>query len=213
MKKAVLCIALGTISNAALAGTITKDPDLGGFYIGLDPDSGSFVYANSFVADTTGVVSNLGTWLLALDGAGTGGQIAFEIYSSVGGDAINGPDSTNVIASTGLMDIGGGTASLDFYDAAPVFSSVLTEGETYWFGASVVGAPGNVGVYRVGGHTQNSVYNDNGTFWFSNDSTGVFFDGQGLTPEMAFSVSIVPAPASLALLGLGGMCATRRRRG
>ena len=82
----------------------------------------------------------------------------------------------------------------------------------YWFAATVVGESGP-GFYQVGGHTQNSQYNDNGTFWYSNDPSGQSFDGQNLTPEMAFHVgTAVPAPASLALAGLGGLVATRRRR-
>ena len=42
----------------------------------------------------------------------------------------------------------------------------------------------------MGGHTQNSVYPDNGTFWYSNDPPGIVFDGQNQTPEMAFEVTL-----------------------
>jgi MYXO-CTERM domain-containing protein len=165
------------------------------------------VYADSFVADETGTVDELGTWLLSQAGAGAGSNITFMVL----GDAA-GPNPNDVIASTGSLDIGGGTATLDLYTAAPAFSGVLNAGSTYWFAASAVGEDPNGGSYQTGGHTQNSVYNDNGTFWFSNDPTGQNFDGQGFTPEMAFSVSIVPAPGAAALLGLGGLVALRRRR-
>lgn len=212
MKNVIALGVLASVAGSALAGDIVKGPDIGPFWQPLDSDTGTYIYANSFVADETGVVDDLGTWLLALGGAGTGSQIAFEVYDSIGGNPANGPDSTNVLASTGLINIGGGTGTLDFYNAAPNFSAVLNSGQTYWFGANVIGGGQNVEPYQVGGHTQNSVYNDNGTFWFSNDPTGVFFDGQNFTPEMAFSVSIVPAPAGLALLGMGGLLAARRRR-
>ncbi len=213
MRQKCAIVVLAGLAGAAVAGDIVKEPDLGPFWQPLDSDTGTYIYANSFVADETGTVDDLGMWLLALGGAGTGSQIAFEVYGSIGGDPANGPDSTNVLASTGLLDIGGGTNNLDFYNAAPNFSAVLNAGETYWFGANVIGGGQNVGPYQVGGHTQNSGgIVDNGTFWFSNDPTGVNFDGRGFTPEMAFSVSIVPAPASLALLGMGGLVATRRRR-
>lgn len=203
----VIALAGGT----ALAGDIVKPPNVGANWQPLDPDTGTYIYANLFVADESGPVDELGTWLLAQGGAGTGAMVAFEVYGSVGGDATNGPDSTNVIASTGLLDIGGGTDTLDFYSAAAAFSGNLTAGEIYWFGANVIGG-GPADPYEMGQHEQNSIYDDNGTFWFSNDPTGVNFDGQNFTPEIAFSVSIVPAPGAVALLGLGGIAAIRRRR-
>ncbi len=191
MKSVVTTLTLAMLTGAAAAGDIVKPPDLGPFWNPLDSDTGTYIYADSFVADENGTVDELGMWLhLSNGGAGTGSQIAFEVYASIGGNAANGPDSTNVLASTGLIDIGGGTPDLTLYTAAPAFSNALTAGETYWFGANVIDGGANVDPYRVGGHTQNSVYNDNGTFWYSNDPTGVNFDGRGLTPEMAFSVSI-----------------------
>jgi hypothetical protein len=42
------------------------------------------------------------------------------------------------------------------------------------------------GSYQAGGHTQNSVYNDDGTFWYSNDPAGVKLCPSKLTPEMTF---------------------------
>lgn len=211
MRKLISTSVVAALAGTALAGDITKPPDLGPWWQPLDPDTGTFIYANSFVADETGRVDNLGMWLMQA-GNGAGGLIAFEVYASIGGNPAFGPDSQNVLASTGLLDIGGGTANLDFYNAAPISSATLNAGDTYWFGANVIGGGSNVGSYQVGGHTQNSVFQDNGTFWFSNDPNGVIFGGQGLTPEMAFSVNIIPAPSSLALLGLGGLVATRRRR-
>ena len=203
----VIAVAAGT----TLAGDIVKPPNEGGTWQPLDPDTGTYIYANSFVADETGVVDELGTWLVAGGGAGTGGLVAFEVYGSIGGNAANGPDSTDVIVSTGLLDIGGGTDTVDLYTAAPAFSGVLNAGETYWFAANVIGG-GPADPYQTGRHIQNSVYNDDGTFWFSNDPTGVNFDGQNFTPEMSLSVSIVPAPGAFALLGLGGLAVARRRR-
>ncbi|MEO1534188.1 MAG: PEP-CTERM sorting domain-containing protein [Planctomycetota bacterium] len=40
----------------------------------------------------------------------------------------------------------------------------------------------------------------------------LYQDAQGNPGELTFGVEIVPAPASAALLGLGGLAATRRRR-
>jgi hypothetical protein len=68
----------------------------------------------------------------------------------------------------------------------------------------VVGEAGT-GQYQVGGHTQNSQHQDNCTFWYSNDPNGVFFDGQNLTPEMAFTLTIddVPVPVELMQFTVG----------
>lgn len=208
MRNAIIVggLILAAGSSAAVAQTfITKSPDLGDFWNSLSPNGGSYVYANSFVApngDT--LVTNLGTWLNAQGSDGS--SIRFEIWGDAGG-----PDASNVISTTGSL--GAFNDSTLTYYGAPATPGVLVPGNLYWFTATVVGEAGT-GFYNVGGHTQNSAYNDNGTFWFSNDANGIVFGGQGLTPEMAFSVTLtqVPAPASAALLGLGGLVATRRRR-
>ncbi|MBL8376411.1 MAG: PEP-CTERM sorting domain-containing protein [Burkholderiales bacterium] len=192
-------------SSAAL--TITKSPDLGAYWSPISNNS-TYIYANSFVASAGGNVTGLGTWLLGDDGP----DIRFQVYGSIGGNPANGPDSTNVLATTGVI-AGMSLNSLTFIDGGLVTSLMaLTMGETYWFGASVVGiAGGGSGSYQTGGHTQNSAFADNGTFWYSNDVNGLLFDGQALTPEMAFSVTIdsavVPEPDSLALLALGLLAA------
>jgi hypothetical protein len=94
-------------------------------------------------------------------------------------------------------------------------SGILTAGVQYWFAANVIGLTADARI-KVGGHTQNSGgINDNGTFWFSNDPTGINFDGQGLTPEMAFRVELepVPEPTTLLLPGIdpAGRGIARRR--
>ena len=167
---------------------LQKDPDQGAFWNPLGPD-GSYVYANTFVPCNDGQVSELGTWLLSVNGAGAGPDIRFEVWGALDGDPANGPDASHVIASTGSLDIGG-TDTLDFYSAPTVYSGTLSSGETYFFVATCVGEAGAPNDYQVGGHTQNSGgIIDNGTFWYSNDPLGIAFDGQGLTPEMAFKVT------------------------
>ena len=192
------------LAAAANATTLTKSPDLGNFWQPLG-SQGTYVYADSFIAPSTGTVTDLGMWL-----NGGSSSLVFEILADSG----NSPNAAVVLASTGVMSFSLG--SLTFEHAAPASSSVLTAGQEYWFAGSTVGLGGS-GNYNVGGHTQNSDgITDNGTFWYSNNALGIGFDGQKLTPEMAFSVSIaeaVPEPASMALLGAGlcALSAFRRR--
>ena len=197
-------------AGTAKAGLIVKPPDQGAFWQPLGPNS-SYAYGNSFVADESGPVDNLGLWLLSQGGVGAGSDLSFEVWGSIGGNVLLGPDSGNVIVATGLTNFGGGTDTLDLYKFDVGGGGNLVAGQSYWFVASAVGANVNQGNYTVGAHTQNSVYQDNGTFWFSNDPNGNDWGGNA-TPEMAFSVNIVPAPAAIAMLGLAGLVGTRRRR-
>ena len=182
-----------------------------------------------FISPESGSATNLGTYLLLSSGvSGSGPDIRFEVW----GDN-NGPDASNVFASTGSLTLVT-DSNLTFF-SAPVATNngALVNGVTYWFVATVVGETVATGSYQVGGHTQNSGFVDDRTFWYSNDSAGVNFDGQGLTPEMAFEVQIngggtpvcgqiaapTPVPtldtAGLLLLillaGIGGMVFIRTR--
>lgn len=204
MRRTYAVVASALAAGAAVVcADITKTPDLGNYWnpIGANGTS-TWVYADSFVADASGV-TDLGTWL---DSLGTGGSgLRFEVWGDTGG---NGPDPFNVIASTGSVNIGD-TSGLQYFEYPA--SGAISTGSMYWFVITAVGETGP-GFYQTGGHTQNSQYQDNGTFWYANDPNGIVFDGRGLTPEMAFHVGTIPAPAGLALLGLAGLVAKPRRR-
>ncbi len=181
------------LAGTANAGTIIKSPDLGDYWGPLS-SWGTHVYANSFIATTTGTVTDLGTWL-----NGGSSALVFEILADSG----NSPNGAGILASTAVLSFN--NAALTFEHAAPFRGATLIAGREYWFAASTVGL-GGTGAYNVGGHMQNSGgITDNGSFWYSNSASGLSFDGQHLTPEMAFSVTIsgLPEPASIALLGTG----------
>jgi hypothetical protein len=212
LPKIAFVVAMTLLAGAAQGlTTIEKPPDVGPFWNPLSPNGGTYVYADCFIAPA-GVdihVQSLGTWLLdQAPGGEPGGGLTREGFVPQGGapptvrfeiwgDTPPGPDAGDVLATTGSIQPA--PAGLDFVEA-PVLpgATALTPGTRYWFAATVVGEAGD-GSYQTGGHTQNSVYVDNCTFWYSNDPAGIFFDGQNLTPEMAFSVTLddVPVPVEL----------------
>ena len=203
MLKTFIGVGVVAFAAASVTADIVKPPDVGPWWNPIDGISGTYVYASDFVMEGTDLnVDALGMWLELL--GGTSQSIRFEIWGDNGG-----PDPFNVLSTTGSVTPNV-VPSLDYFEY-PASSATLVVGDRYWFAATVVGEGGGA-TFRTGGHTQNSVYNDNGTFWYSNDPAGINFDGQGLTPQMAFAVSLVPAPASAGLLGLAGLVGLRRRR-
>ncbi|HNY42266.1 MAG TPA: PEP-CTERM sorting domain-containing protein [Bryobacteraceae bacterium] len=205
----VSAFALAALAPAAVI--IDKTPDLGASWSPLS-SSGTYVYSNSFVfTGASGTLADtLGAYML-VSGSGTGAPFRFELL----GDDSNSPNPGSVLAVTGYQTSDAST--LQLITGSLLVPYALTNGTRYWVAASTVGQSGG-NSYQVGGHTQNSIYPDDGTFWYSNDSAGTSFDGQVLTPEMAIYVaggeSAVPEPASMATVtaGLGLLAFLRRRR-
>lgn len=198
---AVTALALGTVAQAWV---LDKTPDLGDFWypLGLEPDT--TIYVNSFVfngASTDVTLNKLGIHLRAPDGRGD--ELRYFLLK----DAGNAPSAT--ILSSGIGTVA--TSSPDLFLLKQDMEQIeLTPGARYWVAAQ---AQDNSGLYyQVGGHTQNSVQSDDGTFWYSNYNDFGDYDGQGLTPEMAIYVETVPEPATLAAMGLGFAFLARRKR-
>jgi len=202
LRKIGFSVAIALLAGSVQAQTVlTKSPDLGPFWNPLNPVTGTWVYADCFIAPAGVDIwpHNLGTWLNQTPPPPT---IRFEIWGDTGG---SGPNAANVLATTG--SISPNPTGLELI-SAPVQAGAqsLVPGTLYWFAATVVGESGT-GSYQVGGHTQNSGgIIDNCTFWFSNDPGGIVFDGQNLTPEMAFTVTLddVPVPVELMSFTIDG---------
>ena len=216
MKTALLSafVVLFALTQGVSADTVVqKPPDIGAYWYPVG-NAGSYVYGDCFIApvgDTN--VTMLGTWLAPFTGEplvpaqdtrrpSSQGDVLlgdpqtavvrFQVWGTTGG---GGPDWQQVLASSDPFS--SNLAGLNFY-SLPVTSGggPLTPGVKYWFVVTAVGlGDPNWVPYQVGGHTQNSVYNDNCTFWYSNDVDGHVFDGTNNTPEMAFEV-ILAGPIS-----------------
>lgn len=213
VKAGVICsVALasmfGMASSASAVTTLTKSPDQGNYWSPLQV-SGTFVYANSFIMPNQADVqlTSIGIWL-----RGGSSQVKFELLADTG---FNSPDGAVILTSSAISSFSLSSLTLETLNVTPIN---LTPGTRYWVAGSTVGLSGS-GAYNVGGHTQNSQsIIDNGTFWYSNDSAGLSFDGQNNTPEMAFQLTFdggqaIPAPAA-SFLGLAGfgLLALRRVR-
>jgi hypothetical protein len=209
---ALAALLLPALAPAAVI--VDKSPDVGPYWHPLSGDS-TYVYASSFVFNGASgtMVDTLGVYMLfdLQEGGGSPAPFRFELL----GDNSNAPDPANVLAVTGYQTFSG--TSLQLVTSSLLVPYSLSSGTRYWIAASTVGQQG-AGDYQVGAHTPNSIYNDNGTFWYSNDPNGLNFDGTGFTPEMAIYAagegqSAIPEPATMALCAAGlGLLALIRRR-
>lgn len=206
MKKLLFAIATATVASSSFAWTLDKTADLGPFWNPLGASPNTSIYADSFVFNgATGEnLSQLGIHLLNT-GAGHGQDLKYFLLADGG----NAPTSTILSTSTANVQTDSNTLTLL---TANMSGFAMTNGTRYWVAAQ--GQGNDVGFYQVGGHTQNSVQNDNGTFWYSNNNDLNNWDGQGLTPEMAIYVhsDAVPEPMTMLVLGAGVLGVARRRR-
>lgn len=194
---AVLACLVGASAMAQVS--VTKPPDVGPYWQPLGLPGGTYVYTSDFVAPANGSPTSLGVWLRLYSGATP--PVRFQIWGTTG----SAPNPGAVLASTPAVAHPASDTLTLFTASVQGTPTALQAGQRYWLVATVVGESGN-GAYQVGGHTQNSAYPDNGTFWYSNDPAGISFDGQSLTPQMAFVVTLGrQAPEPIPATGAVGL--------
>jgi hypothetical protein len=201
-------IAIGTAALALTAGmaaadTIIDNGQFGANISTIGGANGSDIYGQSFIAPADNQIVQFGMWLQG--GGGDAPLVSIDLWAD---DGSNNPDENNILIDG--TDHQGDLVDLTRIDTFTSFT--LTAGTRYWIVIN-----GNVdqtsgGTYASTWDGQTNTIVDGNMTW-SNDNGGSWSGG---IPEGDFGVyahfTPVPAPASAALLALGGLVATRRRR-
>ncbi len=157
--------------------------------------------------------------------AAGGPGLGFDDYDSI---ATGGTIDVSTYRFVGGVDTAGGVAFFEFYDSTSAFVDsfgvAFTNAGNFIYTITINTFPGGVVVPDAGLHQ--IVVDDTGAFgpatlgqWFLGDagpSVGTEDVNVGGSAPFSHNFEIngdyVPAPATAALLGLGGLAATRRRR-
>jgi len=194
-------IGLTSIAGAQAVTSITGGSAFGGFY---GDTTNSDVVGWRFDTNTDIIVTDLGVYSGALNPDGLTSSHMVGIWDS------NGNLLTSTTAGPGGTVVGDWT----YADTADI---TLTAGDRYTVGAgynlddgdSYVSGPSSIDLAPEINPTTNGVFPDESNLGFTfpgSDSTNLGRFG----PNFLFVP--VPAPSALALLGLGGLVAARRRR-
>ena len=205
MKKAIaLVLAAGAASFASAAGTLV---------VTLVPQGASIGPGGSMVvdifADYTGVVGALGMAGFKFDVVGNAnGTLAGDTNDTFANGLLNGtPSGANLVDMAGGQlppSLAGAAFSTTNYLGSVTFTDAGTAVSNYTVSISLtdyVATTGALNVYigASGTQSRSSLTSATGNFHLVNQVS------------LPFEV-IIPTPASMALLGLGGLVAGRRRR-
>lgn len=139
---------------------------------------------------------------------------------SAGGTVVAGDMSTNILASTQWTGAYRATTNAPLGNTRPIWDAVgslggliLAEGE-YWVEVGMFSSLGTMWMPPVSIPDQ-STTGDALTFTVSSGTWANWVDGGSNTQlgmPFVLTGSVIPAPGALAMLGLGGLVAGRRRR-
>lgn len=197
-----------TLAGAAHADVIfdtgIPDPGFLGYY-GYDVFVDQSV-AVAFTPDEDYALEQVGVWMMSNDFDNAGVPYTLSVRTDANG-GMTIPGDT-IIESWDVQTAAiGWNPILETVDS--VLNPVLEAGTTYWIVAES-DSPAFVDAVWVASqqsepvwHSVQNVLNPNGE-WSSGFTQGA--------PGLVVSGSVVPAPSALALIGLGGLVGTRRRR-
>ncbi len=206
MKTMILCAFVGScVAASASAQSLSTDPNNNGLSGG-----GAGVYFDL----TAGPADLTVTDLVTSSFAATGTSVSFELYTRVGTSvgAEGSAAGWNLVGSASGIVSGtsGGTfgflVDLDFAD----FS--LTAGQVT--GIALFNTDtGGIAYTGTGGNPPVQNFANADLALAGGSGAGSIFSGAGFSPRVfSGTINYVPAPASAAMLGLGGLAAARRRR-
>jgi hypothetical protein len=202
--KTILCAAVIT----ALAGTAGADPLIGNINAGATTSLGTIITGSEGRSKAVGFTMGaqsldlLNVQLrLDFDTAPTPGGIA---QVAIWGGASN---PTSLLTTLSIVGPNAGVGIFDFV-AGSTFT--LDANTTYW--VMVNGAPGNTAGFYWNVETPATTPTGDAAFVGYRFSASVTPPTASSSVFNAFQVNVVPAPGAMALLGLGGLAAARRRR-
>ena len=213
MKHTLTALSISAIALASIVGTAQGDtifdtgtPDGGfiGFY-GFDIYVDQSV-AIAFTPDQDYRLDQVGLWMMSNDFDNAGAPYTVSVRTDAAG-GMTIPGST-VLESWDVQTAAiGWDPILETVDS--VLNPILSAGTTYWIVAESDSPAFVDAVWVASGqmepvwHSIQNVFNPDGA-WISGYTNGA--------PGLVVSGTVVPAPASLALIGLSGLVGTRRRR-
>lgn len=153
--------------------------------------------------ETIGSIQFWGVWLDNVTGAENFTAVFYDDVSGSPGSVLASIQLVNASSSTTGADLFGFDEYLHTADLTTAFTAEA--GSTYYLSIYNNSGLGDDGTWAWGS-------SDAGTVgWLSQDS-GSTFDSDDRIGGFAFRLVNIPSPASAALLGMGGLLASRRRR-
>lgn len=204
---AIMLGACGVASGAEVFNTGTPEGGFLGYY-GFD----IFVdqsFAVAFTPDQDYTLDTVGLWMMSNDFDNAGAPYTVSLQTSGPSDTGPEPAPSGVVLESWDVQTAAIGWSPILETQTSVLNPLLQAGQTYWIVLESDSPPFVDAIWVASGQdfpVLHSIINAaNPTDdWYSGYTQGA--------PGMVITGTPVPAPAALALLGLGGLVGTRRRR-